>query len=178
MTCLSSYSYYKAQSGFNLRQSVSRLSVLLPASLYCHGAGSLRSGGEGRGDQTVIGTTCSPRHHSGSQLFTFPYGWSLYLEFLSLSLNVQTCGNEWTNTLAAQPGAHHLPSLGLRVLNGKMKGLNWILQILQLCDFKERTKAAQKSKVTTAPFWCSCHLTAVGFSVVTLKGNVNILVNP
>lgn len=43
----------------------------------------------------------------------------------------------------------------------KMKGLNWILQILQLCNFRARTKAAQKAKVTTGPFGYSCHLIAV-----------------
>lgn len=42
----------------------------------------------GRGYQARIGTSYSPRHHAGSCLFTFTYGWSLYLKFFSLSLNV------------------------------------------------------------------------------------------
>lgn len=87
MNCLQSYSYYKAQS-----ESVS--GNLTPDCLcpsppaYGQGANFLRSRGGGRDAQTIIGTSFSPRNHAGSHLFTFTYGWSLCLEFLSLSPSV------------------------------------------------------------------------------------------
>ena len=73
-----------------LRQSGSRLYVPFPASLYSLDV----VGGGGKGAQTIMGTSCSPMHCAGSHLYTFTYGQSLCLEFLSLSPGESTFGDE------------------------------------------------------------------------------------